>query len=140
MNPLDDIAKALLAHALALPGVVGGRTGEGGTIPQTPYVEVGDMPGNIDPETAGAGGLDAITPAFVVIFYERFVGSQPEAQKESLRHYWWQMYGRLKDDPTLGGLVDECRVQSWDPNVTERNGSQYWYMALQIFMRWEVNR
>lgn len=138
MNPLDDMARALLDHALALPGVVGGRTGEGGSIPQTPYVEIGDGSGNVDPESAGAGGIDEITPTFYVIFYDRFIGSKPEEQKETLRGLFWSMYQALKDDYDLGGLVDEVRVQSFDADTAERNGSQYWFMALRIFVRWEA--
>lgn len=138
-NPLDDIANALLAHALALPDVAGGRTGEGGSIPQTPYVEVGDGRGNVTPIAAGAGGTDDLEPTFFVIFYERFNGANPEAQKQRLRSLFYSYYTALKGDYDLGNLVDECVVTGWDSDLTARNNTQYWFLALNIRARWEAN-
>lgn len=138
-NPLNDIAVALLSKATALAAIVDGRTGEGGNIPQTPYVEVGDGRGSIVPYTAGAGGLDELTAQFFVIVYDRFNGANPAAQKETLRGIAWDYYAALKADPTLGGLCDEAQVGSFDGDLTERNGTRYWFMALEVTVRLEVS-
>jgi hypothetical protein len=137
-NPLDDIAQALLVHATSLPGIVGGRTGEGGSISQTPFVEVGDGRGSITPLAAGGGGLDDIEPGFFVIYYERYNGANPEEQKRALRSYLWGLYTALKADETLGGLVEEARITEWDADLTTRNNTQYWFLALTISARWEA--
>jgi len=138
-NPLNDIAVALLFKATALPAIVDGRTGEGGNIPRAPYVEVGDGRGSITPYTAGAGGLDEITVQFYVIVYERFNGANPATQKELLRGVAWDYYTALKTDPSLGGLCDEARVNSFDADLTKRNNVDYWFMALEVAVRLEAN-
>jgi len=50
----------------------------------------------------------------------------------------WDYYKALKSDPTLGGLCYEARVSSFDADLTERNGIQYWFMALEVTVRLEV--
>jgi hypothetical protein len=136
-NPLDDIAKALLAKATALPEIKGGRTGEGGSIPEAPYVEVGDGRGQVEGLAAGAG-MDRLTTQFFVIVYERFNGANPAPQKETLRKVFWDYYGTVRADYTLGDLCEEARVISFDADLTKRNNVEYWYFALTVEVRLEI--
>ncbi|MEM7734441.1 MAG: hypothetical protein AAF267_01510 [Deinococcota bacterium] len=137
MNPLDDIAKALLTKATALPEITDGRTGEGGIIPSTPYIEVGDGRGQVQGLAAGAG-MDDLTAQFFVIAYERFNGSDPAPQKETLRKFYWDYYGALRADYTLGDLCEEARVTGFDADLTKRNNVEYWYFALTVEVRLEI--
>ncbi len=137
MNPLNDIASALLTHATNLPEITAGRTGEGGNIPQAPYVEVGDGRGQVSGLAAGAG-MDRITAEVFVIVYERFNGSNPAPQKELLRGVMWDYYNAIRADYTLGDLCEEARLVGFDADITKRNNIDYWYLAMTVEVRLEV--
>lgn len=136
-NPLDPIAQALLAKALALPGVEDGRTGEGGPIPKTPYVEVGDGRSELVPASAGAGQIYHANAGFYVIFYVPYTGADPEVEKATLRELVWGYHEAMKADYTLGGLVDYARVRGWDIDLTTREKRRLWYAALEVEVLFE---
>ena len=131
-NPLDPIAHALLAKALALPGVADGRTGEGGPIPVTPYVEVGDWRSELEPISAGAGSIYYASLGFYVVFYVPYTGANPEDEKSTLREFVWGYHQALKADHTLGGLVEIAQVRAWDMDLTTREKRALWYAALEV--------
>ena len=131
-NPIDPVAQALLAKALGLPGVQGGRTGEGGPIPKTPYVEVGDGRSELEPISAGAGVVFHARLGFFVVFYVPYTGADPESEKATLRELVWGYYQTLKADYTLGGRVDYARVRGWDIDLTAREKRRLWYAALEV--------
>lgn len=137
-NPLDPIAHALLDKALALPGVRGGRTGEGGPVPETPYVEVGDGQSTLEPLGGAGCQREQVGATFYVVFYVRFDGADPEARKAELRELVWGYRSSLLADLTLAGTVESARVQGWDIDLTERNRTQYWYAALEVEVQFEA--
>jgi len=137
-NPLDDAARALLAHALALPGVKGGRTGEGGPVPETPFVEVGDGVSELEPVSAGAGAIYHASLGFYVLFYVPYTGADPEAEKATLRELVWGFYQAVKADYALGGVARYARVRRWDIDLTAREKRRLWYAAIEVEVQLEA--
>lgn len=131
MNPLNDIAQRLLAIALSVPGVRGGRTGAGGPIPETVYVEIDDARGNSEPVAAGAS-LELFFPSFYVVFYDNFTGADPETEKARLRGIFWAFRAALYADRTLNNLVDDVLLTDWDADLMTRHNSGYWYWAATV--------
>lgn len=129
-NPLNDIALALLQKALDLNSVQGGRTGEGGQIPKTPYVEIGDGQGEIEFIAAGYGQRRHVVQ-FYAIFYVPAL-NVPDEEKATLRQIYWDYYEALKSDLTLGGLCEQSQITGYQTDITERDKRSYWYWATQI--------
>lgn len=128
---IDDIAHALLTEAFTLPNVADGRTGEGGPIPVTPYVEIGDGRTTMEAVSAGAGMLYEMRAQFYVVFYVPYTGANPDADKATLRDLVWGFHEALKSDYSLGGLVRFAHVTGWDIDLTTRERRQYWYAAVE---------
>jgi len=137
-NPIDEVARALLAKALALPGVQGGRTGEGGPIPKTPFVEVGDGRSELEPIAAGAGQIYLARLGYFVLFYVPYTGANPEPEKATLRELVWGFYQVLKADYTLGGLAAIAKVRAWDIDLTAREKRRLWYAAIEVEVQLEA--
>lgn len=131
MNPLNAIAQALLTLARAVGGVRGGRTGAGGAIPETVYVEIDDARGHSEAVAAGASS-ERFFPAYHVVFYDNFTGADPEIEKERLRRIFWAFRAALYADRTLGGLVDDVLLTQWDADLTTRHNEPYWYWAATV--------
>ena len=131
------IVDNLLQKALSLPGMVAGRDAEGGTIPQTPFVEVSDGDAQFDIPSQGAK-VDDTTINVALFFYERYNGAQPEVQIRWLRNTFDHMYALVRDDFTLGGLCEVAYVRSYDRALTTvRNGTEYWVRACIVEVRLE---
>lgn len=131
MNPLNDIALVLLTRALAVAEVRGGRTGAGGPIPETIYVEIDDARGRGEAVAAGAD-TERFYPSFYIVFYDNFTGSDPAAEKERLRRVFWLYRMALYAERTLGGRVDDILVTEWDADLVKRGNEYYWYWALTV--------
>lgn len=131
MNPLHDIAQALLALALGVDGVRAGRTGAGGPIYETVFVEIDDARGRSEAVAAGAD-LEHFFPSYHVVFYDNFTGADPEAEKERLRLIFWAFRAALYQDRTLGGLVDDVLLAEWDADLLSRHNELYWYWAATV--------
>ena len=133
-SPPEQIAQALLAKALALSvttadgrtlTIRGGRTGEGGAIPETPYVEIGDAGWQFQSVAAGYG-QDHVTGRFAVIFYRQYA-KEVDREKEELREFFWAFREAMRGDPELGGLVHFARVAEARVGLAPREGRHYWY-------------
>lgn len=139
LNPLNDIAKKLLEYGkqsnyeyddlLYSPGEKGGRIGQGGPIGQTPFIEVATGPSAFDEFTGGDDG-GIVKPRFLCYIYMPSQQADTERSQEVLDGLHWSFRRLVRDDCTLGGLVEIARVNEWDAGLTIRNDKPYWYKVI----------
>lgn len=136
----EQIAQALLAKALAVTAtggdgrsivVKGGRSGEGGPIPETPFVEIGDAGWDVQVQSASVGALDYIRARYAVVFY-RIYGREVDREKEDLRELFWAFRSALLADPTLGGIVTYAHVVEARTGLIPREGKHYWFWIAEV--------
>ncbi len=140
-SPPEQIAHALLAKALAVSATgsdgrtiapKGGRTGEGGPIPETPFVEIGDAGWELEyVGSANAYDRDEARARYAVIFYRQFA-KETDREKEDLRELFWAFRAALRADYTLGGLVDYAHVGRARVGLTPREGKWYWFLIAEV--------
>jgi len=133
-SPIEQAARALLDKALAVTATTqdgrtiqarGGRTGEGGPIRETPFVEIGDVGLDFEGISATAGARDLVTLRLAVIFYRTYA-KEVDREKEELRELFWAFRDAVRADYTLGGLVDYAHVASARATLEPREGQWFW--------------
>lgn len=132
-SPIERVAQALLTMALGLTAtgedgrpiaVKGGRAGQGGPIPETPFVEVADIGWYMDPRP-GSYGREFMRGRYAVVFYRAY-GREVDREAEDLRELFWAFRDALRADYTLGGLVDWAHVEQARLDLIPREGKWYW--------------
>ena len=138
MTLAQNIAVYLLDLALGVEATLadgtqlkprGGRTGEGGPIADTPWVEIGDMAWRFEPLPAG-GGLDDEQLTYAVTLYTPLTGN--ERDKEVLREWLWSFRQAIRADYTLGGRVYYTHVDGASFGLITREDAQLWAGVLEV--------
>ena len=110
---------------------VGPRRAIGGTIPESPFVEVGNEA--VDFERLG-GQSCTVNVSVDVVFYMRF--SNPNEEAEALRRFLCAYHAALKANPTLGGLVESAAVESSRVDLIQTEGAEFWARAIVVGVRY----
>jgi len=111
--------------------VVGPRQGVGGNIPETPFIEVGSS--SIELEELGNNCLITLTAQVVVSVR---MGGDPARENEILNRVFCAVRQRIKDDPTLGGLVEHARLAGASVATVLVEGAEYWVMMGRAEVRY----
>jgi len=139
----QDVAKKLLEVALGVSVTtadgrtitpLGGRTGEGGEIKMSPYVEIADSSWRIEGIAAGYGS-DRVTARFGVIYWVKY-SQNVDADKEVLRLLFEALYDAVKAKPTLDGLVDHAFVAEADNGLN--TATDYWFWVTIVEVEFET--
>lgn len=129
---LGDLAEGLQVTTAsgATYTAVGPRRAIGGTIPESPFVEVGNEAVTFD----RSGASCTVNVTVDVVFYMRF--SNPNEEAEVLRRFLCAYHAALKADPTLGGLVESAAVESSRVDLIQTEGSEFWARVIVVGVRY----
>lgn len=109
---------------------LGGRSGEGGEIKLSPFVEIADAPWSFEGVAAGYGLVRA-TARFGVLFWLKY-SQDVEYDKAVLRGLFASLFDAIKADPTLGGLVDDARVIEADNSLDTAADFWLWVTLVEV--------
>lgn len=107
------------------------RRAVGGSIPESPFVEVGNAA--LQFEDAVRSCL--MTMTVDVAFYVRF-GKNEDLEAEVLRLMLCAFRDRLKADPTLGSVVESARVVSSAANLIQAEGEEFWVRVVVVEVKY----